>query len=418
MVTHSRWAYRLRFVAIGAALISVAGFAQEKVMPDAQVESNVLKALAAAPELADQSIGTTTVYGTVTITGSVRDEASRTKAEQIVSTTSGVKKVVDELVIGTPVSPDTTQAAPAADSQGPDPADQNSAIDPNMQASSPGAGPAAPTAPPQQFPQNQPAPGYEAQSYPQQQRGGNGYPPVYRQPQIYRAQEPGQAVTLPAGAYLRVRINQAMDSRHTQPGAVFDGVVINDIVLGGMVAVPRGAMVQGQVVATNPAGDLKGGGALALQLTQITLEAHTYPLATEPWSHLGYSKTRQTVGTTVGLGAVGAMIGAVAGGGPGALLGAGIGGVAGLGVSSASHSGDAAMPSEAIVNFRLSQQTAINTVSQAELERLAATMPPSDGPSGPPQIRRRAYPPSPYGPVAYPYGYPAPYYYPYSRYYR
>ena len=40
-------------------------------LPDAQIEANVLKALAGAPELADQSITSTTVYGTVTLNGTV-----------------------------------------------------------------------------------------------------------------------------------------------------------------------------------------------------------------------------------------------------------------------------------------------------------------------------------------------------------
>src|SRR5580700_4818633 len=77
-------------------------FAQTKTaaMPDAQIEANVLKALAGAPELADQSITSTTVYGTVTLNGTVRDEPSRDLAEHLVANTAGVQKVVDQLVIG------------------------------------------------------------------------------------------------------------------------------------------------------------------------------------------------------------------------------------------------------------------------------------------------------------------------------
>src|SRR5882757_3211305 len=87
-------------------------FAQVKTaaMPDAQIEANVLKALAGAPELADQSITSTTVYGTVTLNGMVRDEPSRDLAEHLVANTAGVQKVVDQLTIGTP-------AAPSSDSE-------------------------------------------------------------------------------------------------------------------------------------------------------------------------------------------------------------------------------------------------------------------------------------------------------------
>ena len=68
-------------------------------MPDAQVEANVLKALAGAPDLANQPMTTTTVYGVVTLSGSVETEAQRTEAETIASRTRGVKKVVDEMTL-------------------------------------------------------------------------------------------------------------------------------------------------------------------------------------------------------------------------------------------------------------------------------------------------------------------------------
>ena len=78
------------------------------IMSDAQIEANVLKALAGAPELADQNITTTTVYGVVTLSGTVRDEATRTLAETLASRAAGVKKVIGELTLGP-----TTAAAPA-----------------------------------------------------------------------------------------------------------------------------------------------------------------------------------------------------------------------------------------------------------------------------------------------------------------
>ena len=71
-----------------------------KPMPDAQVEANVLKALAAAPDLANQPMTTTTVYGVVTLSGTVESEALRVEAETLASTSRGVKKVVDEMTLG------------------------------------------------------------------------------------------------------------------------------------------------------------------------------------------------------------------------------------------------------------------------------------------------------------------------------
>src|SRR3984893_18898719 len=90
----------------GDFLFNSAAFAQTKTaaMPDAEIEAKVLKALAGAPELADQSITSTTVYGTVTLNGMVRDEPSRDLAEHLVANTTGVQKVVDQLTIGTPAA--------------------------------------------------------------------------------------------------------------------------------------------------------------------------------------------------------------------------------------------------------------------------------------------------------------------------
>lgn len=425
-------------LAVGQIAVSQFAFAQDKTatIPDAQVEANVLKALAGAPELADQSISTTTVYGVVTVSGSVRDEASRVKAEQLASTSPGVKKVVDELVIGgEPASSGTPQ--PAGGQQGGQGSNPNLKSDGTMAPSDPqmpaaqnsGVAQQAPqTAPNEQPPQGRPGPQGAQATPPPYPPGPYGPPPAYQPPQRTLApQQAGQTVVVPAGTVLRVRVNQAFDSKKTQPGTAFDGVVLADIVAGNQIAIPRGASVQGVVADAQPGTPLRGRGGLALQLTQVVLEGKTYPLTTGEWDQAGVDKTGQTVGNTVGLGAMGALIGAVAGGGPGALLGAGLGSAAGLGVSSAGSHGEAKIPAEAILDFRLTQQTPVMTVSQAELDRLGAGLPQPN-----PQMNRRyaypppypypaaAYPPPPppgyyYGPGYYAY-YPYPYYH-YRRYY-
>ncbi|WP_433972702.1 BON domain-containing protein [Tunturiibacter lichenicola] len=412
------------------ALDVSAGFAQTKPapVPDAQIEASVLKALAGAPELADQAITSTTVYGVVTLNGTVRDEPSRDLAEHLVSTTAGVQKVIDQLVIG---------AVPAASNDSAD-----GGTNPNLQSdgsiapadgqsqqpqtsSNPTAAPlgGAPQQqsqyPPaygsQQQPSGQYPPAYGEPSqggqYPSPQTGQypppygapqQPYPPQYGQQRPYVAQKGGDAVVVPVGSTLRVRINQGMDSKKTVVGTPFDGVVLNDIVAGGSIAIPRGASITGTVVEAHTAGELKGKGELKLQLTSVALGGKVYPIATDFWWHQGADKTANTVGNTVGLGAVGALIGAVAGGGVGAAVGAGVGGVAGLGVSAASGKGEAVLPSEAIVVFHLTQPADVTTVSQAELDRLGAGVPVGADP----QMQRRYPPPPPpgyYGPVYRPY---------------
>lgn len=373
----------------GLLSFSGAGFAQATpaAVPDAQIEANVLKALAGAPELADQAIKSTTVYGTVTLTGTVKDEASRDLAEKVVSNAPDVKKVVDELTIGAGPSAESVQQAPDAGQEG---------SNPNLQSD----GTMMPAQAPPQPGQNSVPP---AGRYPPPSQPAYGQPygqPAYPQ-RPYVEQRGGDAVTVPHGTLLRVRINQELDSKRTTPGTMFDGVVLNDVVADGSIAIPRGAAIQGKVTEIHKAGDFKGRGLMTLQLTQMTLGGITYPLISDAWTQQGADKTGQTVNNTVGLGAMGALIGAVAGGGAGAAVGAGVGGMAGLGVSSASRRGEAVVPSEAILTFHLTQPAELTTVSQAELNRLGAGVPVGASPG----MRRRPPPPYYYGP-----GYYRPYY--------
>jgi hypothetical protein len=439
--------FAVRIFLGGLLAVSGAGIAQTKqaTVPDAQVESDVLKALAGVPQLADQSISTTTVYGTVTISGTVRDEASRDMAEKVVSNTPGVKKVVDELTVGAGAPAATGVSQPPQDdaSEGTNPnlqSDGTMAPAQPQQGQQPGAEQSPAGAPPQQpqvtqqqgypqgqaqqqgYPQQQGAP--DQQGQPQQQAGQPpayppppyrrpysrpygpppapyypGYPQQQQQPAV--AQRGGDAVVVPSGTLVRVRINQAMDSKHTPPGTAFDGVVLSDVMAGGAIAIPRGAPVQGTVVNAESSGALKGRGEIALQLTQMTLGGRTYPLVSDVWAQQGRDKSLQTANTALGLGAVGAIIGGVAGGGAGAAIGAGVGAAAGLGASAASGSGNVGLPAEAILTFKLTQPTELTTVSQAELNRLGYGV-------APPQQLQRRYPPPPppppyyYGPVYYP----------------
>lgn len=352
-----------------AGVLSLGGMAvaQGNALPDAEVEANVLKAFAGAPQLANQSITTTTVSGVVTLSGFVHDEASRTLAETLASRADGVQKVVDQLALGAGDPP------PAGDGQ--------------LQSDGTMA-PPPPPPPPAGYPQ-------QNQQYPQQ---GSGAAPEYRQP-YGGAQVAGKPVTIPAGALVRVSIVEGLDTKHSKAGTIFDGVVLNDVSADGAVAIPRGASVQGVVVESKNSGALGGHGDLTLQLTQVNLAGRFYPIISDTWSSTGRDKTGQTVGNAVGMGAFGALIGAVAGGGAGAAIGAAAGGAAGIGASAASGGARVVIPAEAVLPFHLTQPAAVTTVSQTEMNRLGLgvqhlqrRMPPPPPPG---------YYPPPYPPYAY-----------------
>lgn len=375
-------------LAAGAQQPQGASASEQPQMTDAQVESNVLQALAGAPDLATQNIQSSTVYGVVTLSGNVHSEAQRTEAENLAARAKGVKKVVDELTLGDAPAP---QQEPQGSAQNPPPGwvlqSDGTYAPPASDQPSQGGQPAQPqTAYGQQNPQQ----GYEPQGgqpqggqYPQQ--GAPQYPQGYPQRQPMYAQGPayvpppgasagqraGIPATVPQGAALQIRINRGLDSKHTQPGATFDGTVLNDVVANGVVAIPRGAQVTGVVVDSKSAGALKGRGELALQLNSLTLGGQVYPLTTDVWEREGRDKTTGTVDRAIGLGALGALFGAVAGGGSGAAIGAGVGGAAGVASSAASPGGQIVVPPESVLVFRVGQPLPVRTVSEGEMQRLA-----------------------------------------------
>jgi len=448
----------------------------QKTLPDSQVESNVLKALAGAPELASESITTHTLYGTVTLLGSVHDEQAQRKAEDLAANAEGVTKVIDELRIsetasqlplpshqvqddatarvlqsdGTYVSTPTSEpepTAPVAQRSDPEPdqkldrqrpsqaANQPPRQDNNPQAKEPYTGnsnlpplsrrsqdPYPPNStlpnPPSNDPQQPPYPpsGYPQHSrYPQNVYRQDGYP----QQSAYGSQASGQSVDIPGGTLIRVRMNRTLSSDHSQPGSNFDAIVTNDVAAGGLIAIPRGATVQGTVIEAKSSGIVKGRGEISIQLTQVILGGRVYPLVSDVCALHGGDKTIETVNKTVGFGAAGAVIGAIVGRGAGAAVGGGIGAIAGIGSSAASGNGQVYIPTEGMVSFHLPQSVAVETVSEGEMQRLAfGTVPGAEGPI----IRRRDYPPvfivpgypiyyrhyspyRPYGPYG-PYGYP------------
>ncbi len=209
----------------------------------------------------------------------------------------------------------------------------------------------------------------------------------------YQGQPGGQAVTVPAGVVLPVRITRWVDSHDAQAGSQFTAVVNTDILAGGLIAIPRGAEVQGTVVEAKGAGVLKGRGELVLQLNTLNLGGRQIPLVSDTFDVKGHDKTARSVNSTIIGGAVGALFGAAIGGGEGAAIGAGVGGAAGLGTAAASRSGNVDIPAEALLQFRLSAPLPLTTVSEAEMQRLGSY-------AGPQGARRPAYgyppPPPPY----------------------
>ncbi|MBW4026559.1 MAG: BON domain-containing protein [Acidobacteria bacterium] len=359
----------------------------QAALSDAEIESSVTQAIQSAPQLQSQAITAATISGEVTLSGVVADNSTKQAAEHIVSAIQGVRAVHDNLTIGNPAAVQTDQSAPPVDQQG----------SPQMsvpEQPAPGPAPSAP-APPQGAPAAQipPPPPVESTTAPAPYGDDQGYRPPYNGNQAAYAptysqqqqQQPSGPVTIPAGTLLRIRTSEPLDVRQVQSGSMFEATAAADIYEGSVIAIPRGATVEGEVVDAKASGAFGGKPELALKLTTLNLEGRVYPLASDVWSSQGASKSGYTATNTAGGALVGALLGAFLGGGPGAAFGAVAGGVGGATVSGATAGPRMVLPPEAVLNFHLSAPVTVQPVSYEEAQRLASSVPQQQQP----QLRRR-----------------------------
>jgi hypothetical protein len=253
---------------------------------------------------------------------------------------------------------------------------------------------------------------------------GQGAPNGYQAPQgAQQAAPPSGPVTLSSGMLLSIRTSEPLDSKRVKPGEFFQGTVAQSVYVGNVLAIPRGAMVTGRVVDVKKPGELKGGASIALQLTALSLGGNTYSLATDIFDTSSPGKGGYTAGNTVGAAALGAAIGAIAGGGPGAAIGAVAGTGVGLGASAATPGPRSVVPPESLITFHLTSPATVQPVSYQDASRLEAnSAPPASRygqrpPYGYGYGAPAAYAPPPpgYAPYPYAYGYPYPYVYAYPR---
>jgi len=369
--------------------------AQQKARTDADIQSDVDSALAHDSILKGQQITTISINGTVRLSGTVQTNEQYQQAETVAGNVPGVSGVVNNIKVANPNSPE-----PANTEQ-----QQANTVAPggdisNVPPPPPDVEPGTQSAPNQAQGQGPQVP-YMGARPPYQPQQGNYYPPQ----QSYNPPPPSGPVTIPAGTFLPVRLAETLDTAHLKSGTFFQATAAADVYQNGVLAIPRGAVLTGQVVESKKPGDLGGSAELRLQLTNVNLGGTIFPLASDVWSSKGPNKAGYTVGNTAGGAALGAIIGGLIGGGSGAAIGAGVGGVGGLAASSATRGPRLILPAEAQVDFRLTAPVTVQPVSWQEAQRLASSVPQQ-----PRLVRRPPMYAAPYPYYPYPYG-PYPYYY-------
>jgi hypothetical protein len=162
------------------------------------------------------------------------------------------------------------------------------------------------------------------------------------------------AITVPAGTVIAVRMIDSVDSTTNQVGDQFHASLENDIVVNNVVVAPKGADVYGKLGTVKSAGTIQGQSELELELTSIRINGKLVPVSSGDYEVAGKSRGKQSAERIGGGAALGAIIGAIAGGGKGAAIGATVGAGAGTAVQVLTKGQQVRVPSETVLDFTLS----------------------------------------------------------------
>jgi len=217
--------------------------------------------------------------------------------------------------------------------------------------------------------------------------------PAQQRPSPFGAARPAQAgksaprmVTVLEDTNLDLEVITTVNSYKVKDGDPVLFMVNEDVIVDGMLAIPRGATVHGTVLRYRRSGTLTGSPDLTLALNSLDLGGRSYRLYSHQLRVKGLSKTRPTerkivtgaaVGTVVGSIGVSSKSGVVVSSNPGvALAGAAVGAGVGTAVAALSPSPEIIIPSESEIEFTLAAPVAIFPVSAAEAERLGKGLTP------------------------------------------
>ncbi len=344
---------KMRFLGIlPLALALAVGVACTKAPNDAQVTSDIQSKLAADSGLQNKQLTVQSDKGTVTLSGTVDNDAQREAAAKYAASEAGVKQVINNLQ----VAPMSAAAAPQ------DAAPQNA--EPAAQPE-PAPAPRAPSKPSPSAHKRHSS-NSNQDSMAQSEPPANSYASSPAPPAAPVAQNtpppPPPApvkVTLPSGTAVPVRLVDTIDSATAQTGDTFHATLDSPIAVDGEVAIPAHYDVEGHVVAAQASGKFAGRALLELQLDRIKVGDKWYSVDTDHFKQETGSRGKNTA-AKVGVGAAaGAILGGIFGGGKGAAIGSVAGAGAGGGVQAASKKPDIKLASERILTFTLQQPVTI-----------------------------------------------------------
>jgi hypothetical protein len=272
-------------------------------------------------------------------------------------------------------------------------------------------------------PQNAPQdPNYSSSPSDAQDRNADPYAQRAPEPNNQPSYPVPSQLTIKAGTFVTVRLNQALSSDKSRVGDSFTASLIRPIVVDGVVAAQPGETIGGRVTNAEKAGRVQGVSQLGIQLTDLTLaDGQQVSIQSQFLNSTAGASRGRDAGAIGGTTALGAAVGAAAAGGYGAGLGAAAGAAAStIGVLLTRGHATVIYP-ESVLTFRIVAPVTFSTDRAPQAFRYvepedyrqtyAAQQPPPPalqpsycGPYGcPPPLYGPPYYGPYYGPRFYPY---------------
>lgn len=319
---------------------------------DAQISGDVQNQLSGDNQLQGRQVAVQSSNGTVTLTGTVNSDAEKVAASNDASKVEGVKQVLNNLVVA---SPQQTAAAQ------PEPEQQPAAAEPEPTKSRPSAAQTKPRAKSTHSNSNHSAsqtPPTEYNQSASQTAAMNAAPAA---PAVTTPPPPAapKKVSVPDGTNFSVRLTDPLDSEKSQPGDTFRATLNTPITVDDNVVIPDGADLEGRVVDVKSASHFKGASLLAVELTKVSFNGHSYQIHTNTWQKQGAARGKNTAAKVGGGAALGAIIGGIAGGGKGAAIGTIVGAGAGTGAQAVTHGEQIKLNAEQLMSFTLASPVTV-----------------------------------------------------------
>jgi hypothetical protein len=144
-----------------------------------------------------------------------------------------------------------------------------------------------------------------------------------------------------------------VDSKDARVGQTYHASLDQPITVDGNTVFPRGADVTTVLTNARQSGKFEGKAELALDIESIQADGRTYPVRTTGVVEASNGRGSRTAKVVGGTAALGAIIGAIAGGGKGAAIGAGAGAATGAGVQAVTSGQRVQIPPETRLTFTL-----------------------------------------------------------------